>query len=138
MIIDGTGGYGAGVIDAYEQMNREAFDCQFAGEPNNKKFFNKRAEILWSCAQWVLNGGALPNVPELVEEMTSVTYTYKGDRMIMEPKDKVKERIGRSPDYFDALAITFAEEIQKINMLDLMVERMEPDRNEEWHPFSGM
>ena len=140
VIIDGTGGYGSGVLDAYEMTGRFAHDCQFSGEPYNKaKFYNKRAEIIWDMAAWIKSGGALPNVPELVEELTNIHYTFKGDKMIMEPKDQVKKNIGRSPDYSDALAVTFAEPIQKINLLDLMVEQMTPDNNQkEWQPFGDL
>ena len=136
VIVDGTGGYGSGVIDAYEQLGRFAHDCQFAGEPYDRKFFNKRAEIWWLMAEWIKTCGALPNIPEMVEELTTITYTYKGDRIIMEPKEKIKERLGRSPDYSDALAVTFAEPIQKIDMLERMVDKMTPDKVEDWHPLA--
>ena len=138
VIIDGTGGYGSGVIDAYEVMGRFAHDCQFAGSPYNPKFLNKRAEILWEMAHWVKSGGALPNVPELIEELTNITYSFKGDKILMEPKDKVKDKIGRSPDYSDALAITFAEPIQKVDLLDRLVDHMAPEKEVEWKPFAGM
>ena len=64
---------------------------------------------MWfKLAEWVKAGGCLPDVPELVGELTVPTYAFKGDALIIEPKDSVKKRLGRSPDYADALACTFA------------------------------
>jgi hypothetical protein len=108
VIVDGTGGYGSGVIDAYDTMGRVAFDCQFAGKPFRAKFVNKRAEILWDFCEWTKNGGALPYLPELIKEMTAVTYTFRGDKILVEPKEQVKSKIGVSPDLMDGYAVTFA------------------------------
>ncbi len=117
VIVDGTGGWGSGVIDALEQSRRHPFDCQFAGEANDStKFFNKRAEIWWLMAEWVKKGGALPLVQELVGELTTPTYSFRGDRILIEPKEDVKRRLKRSPDYADALAVTFAFLILPKNM----------------------
>ena len=112
-IVDGTGGYGSGVIDAGQTMGRTWFDCQFAGKAFSPKYANKRAEIWFLMAEWVRNGGALPEIPELVGELTTPTYSFQGDKFIVEPKEDIKKRLGRSPDYADALAVTFAFPIAK-------------------------
>jgi hypothetical protein len=108
VIVDGTGGWGSGVIDALSTMGRLGLDCQFAGKAFSPKYANKRAEIWFEMAEWVKNGGALPSVPGLVAELTTPTYTFKGDKLLVEAKDQIKKRLGRSPDYADALAVTFA------------------------------
>jgi len=109
--VDGTGGFGAGWIDAMTSLGRDPKDVQFAGKPNNPKYFNKRAEIWFEGTQWVKEGGALPNNPEIVAEMTVPTYTFKGDKLIVEDKDQIKLRLGRSPNYADALFTTFAQPV---------------------------
>jgi hypothetical protein len=53
-------------------------------------------------------GMALPNIPELVAELTVPTYTFLGGQFVLEEKDQIKARLGRSPDLADALAETFA------------------------------
>lgn len=116
-IIDGTGGYGAGVIDAMRILGHSPLDCQFASKPNNPKFANKRAEIWFAMADWIKAGGALPNIPALVQELTAPTYSFKGDKLLIEPKEQIKKRIGKSPDLADALACTFAFPITKQNKL---------------------
>jgi phage terminase large subunit len=108
VIVDGTGGYGSGVIDKLNDLGRHAFDCQFAGSPFNPKYANKRAEILYEFAEWIKLGGALPYIPELVAELTTPTFSFQGDKILIEPKDSIKKRLGRSPDLADAYATTFA------------------------------
>lgn len=106
--IDGTGGYGAGWIDAFRAMRRRCRDVQFASKANDPKFYNKRTEMYWDLAEWVNSGGKIPDDSELIAELVSHTISYKGDRLLLCSKDDVKERIGRSPDKADALALTFA------------------------------
>jgi phage terminase large subunit len=108
VIVDGTGGYGSGVIDAGQTMGRSWHDCQFAGKPFSPKFANKRAEILFTFADWIVKGGALPNLPELTREMTAITYTFQGDAFLVEPKKMIKARLGISTDLTDGYATTFA------------------------------
>ena len=52
--------------------------------------------------------GALPNLPELVAELTTPTYTFVNGVFQLEEKDQIKARLGRSPDLADALFETFA------------------------------
>lgn len=138
--IDGTGGWGSGVIDAYEVMGRECFDIQFSGTAFDPAYYNRRAEMWFLMAEWVKKGGAIPYIPELVKELTAPTYTFKGDKMILEPKDKIKERIGVSPDVAEGLALTFAQPIQKRDLLQRYLDKMQPGSNQakEYDPFQGM
>lgn len=108
--IDSTGGWGTGWVDGLRTMNygRFVLEVEFAGEPSDRKFLNKRAEMWWKMAEWVKGGGALPEIPELVGELSVPTYHYKGDRIAIEEKAQIKSRLGRSPDYADGLGCTFA------------------------------
>lgn len=109
--VDNTGGYGASAIDQLVVLGHSPIGVGFAEAASDKRFANKRAEIHWLMAEWVKNGGALPSDPELAEELCAPTYSYKGDKIIIEPKEKIKERMGRSPDKADALACTFAHPV---------------------------
>lgn len=106
--IDGTGGYGAGVIDSLRQAGIRSVEVQFAGRATDPRFFNKRTEIWWLMAEWVKKGGALPTVPGLVRQLTAPTYTFQNGKIRLEEKDQIKKRLGFSPDHADALAVTFA------------------------------
>jgi len=123
--VDNTGGWGSGVISSFRQAGHVAVPVEFAGKANTNRFFNKRSEMWWRMAEWVKQGGALPNCPELVAELTEPTYTHKNGRLIIEPKEKVKERIGRSPDRADALAMTFWEiDMPGKTTMENMLERV--------------
>jgi phage terminase large subunit len=136
-LVDGTGGYGSGVIDAMRKMGRTPLEVQFAGKPFNPKYVNKRAEMWFLMVEWIKAGGALPNIPELVGELTVPTYTFQGDKFLMQPKEQIKEILGRSPDYADALACTFAFPIAPTN------RDIHPSLNKRGHvsendPYEGM
>jgi hypothetical protein len=54
----------------------------------------------------------LVNDDELLDDLCSVNKAYDNrGRLQLESKDKVKERIGRSPDKADAFVLTFAEPV---------------------------
>lgn len=119
MQIDSTGGYGSGPIAILRDRGFTCDGVQYSETPLDPKFYNKRAEILWKCAEHIKSGASLPTVyldaagmphdiGEIVAEMSAPTYSYKGDKIIVEPKDLIKKRLGRSPDFFDAAACTHA------------------------------
>lgn len=109
--IDASGGYGGGWCDALVGLGRNAIEVQFAGKPNDPRYFNKRAEIWFLMCESIKGGMALPPLPEIVPELTTPTYTFKGDKLLVEDKEQVKLRLGRSPNYADALACTFAQPV---------------------------
>lgn len=113
VFIDNTGGFGASWIDQLSNLNRSAIPVGFAEKAQDARYFNRRAEMYFRCAEWVKGGGCLPNVPELMAELTQTTYTFKGDRLIVEPKEVIKAKIGRSPDLADGLVLTFAETVKR-------------------------
>ena len=50
----------------------------------------------------------LPPDTQIDEEATEIKCSYRSDgRILIEPKEDIKQRLGRSPDKFDALANTF-------------------------------
>ena len=107
--VDGTGGYGAGWIDHLRHLGRTPIDVQFAGQANDpSRYANRRAEMYFEVVEWIRRGGALWRSEELKAALTQTTYAFKGDRLILEPKDQIKAKIGFSPDEADALVMTFA------------------------------
>ncbi|HLA14771.1 MAG TPA: hypothetical protein VJZ25_07085 [Gemmatimonadaceae bacterium] len=106
-LIDDTGHWGHGVIDNLLAAGLSPIGVQFHAPALNPRYRNRRAEGWLEMADWVKRGGALPDVPELVAELTTPTYTFANGKFILEEKDQIKERLGRSPDLADALALTF-------------------------------
>jgi hypothetical protein len=106
--VDGTGGYGAGVVDAMLQMQLNPVEVAFNAKASSDKYFNKRSEMWFEMANWVKRGGALPKCVELRKELLAPTFGYSNGKFQLESKDQIKKRLGFSPDKADALALTFA------------------------------
>ena len=68
------------------------------------------------AAEWVRAGGQFPpmttpGMAELAAAFTRTTYSFRGDRLLIEPKEMVKERLGYSPDHLDSFILTFAHPV---------------------------
>jgi hypothetical protein len=107
-LVDDSGHWGHGVIDNLITSGAPAIPILGESPAINPRYFNRRTEMWLEMAEWVKRGGALPNIPELVPELTAPTYTFLNGKFQLEPKDQIKKRLGNSPDIADALALTFA------------------------------
>jgi hypothetical protein len=113
--VDDTGGWGAGVVDGLILQGISPLPVNFAGKADDPKYFNKRAEMWFRMRDWILRGGALPDVPGLADELCAPTYAFRGGRILLEEKDAIKRRLKQSPDLADALALTFAVADQAVD-----------------------
>jgi phage terminase large subunit len=104
---DATGGWAAGARDILVAGGHSPISIIYNTPAIDQRYANRRAEMWLEGSEWVKNGGALPNVPELVGELTIPQYTYVNGKFQLEPKEHIKERLGRSPNYADALFNTF-------------------------------
>lgn len=113
VFIDG-GGVGAGVIDILKSRNYRVTEVNFgaaAREPT--KYANKSAEM-WSLMKDWLPTAALDADEKLKDDLTGREYFFDKDgRTVMEKKEDMKKRGLASPDDADALALTFAEPVQR-------------------------
>lgn len=112
VFIDGSGGYGAGVIDRLRQLGHQVVEVQFGGKADSPVYANKRSEMWFKMAEWVKAHGAIPPSQELRQDLCAPTYGHDGqDRLLLEAKDRIKARGLPSPDLADALALTFAHHV---------------------------
>jgi hypothetical protein len=133
IFVDGTGGYGAGVVDALRRTRHAPIEVAFSGAPIDERFFNKRSEMWWLMAEWVKKSGALPpGCTELLPELTAPTYWLQNGKLRLEEKDQIKKRLGRSPDVADALALTFAHPVATARE---RVQRKQ-QASRPWSPFA--
>ena len=111
--IDGTGGFGSGWIDQLTNLGRAGVSVHFNSKPSKEHLYsNKRTEMALELVAWIRKGGALPpNNIELKAALTRSTYTFTGDKMVLAPKEIIKEELGYSPDDMDAAMLTFAEPV---------------------------
>ncbi len=136
VFVDETGGYGAGVVDAMRQLGHDVIGVQFGSRASDYRYFNKRSEMYFELAKWVRDGGKLPEDPELKEELCATTFVYQGDKFRIVEKELIKDKIGRSPDKADALALTFAFPVKKRSKYDQF--RSQFDQKQEYDPLERM
>lgn len=109
ILVDDTGHWGHGVIDNLIAASIPGvIPLVYNAKALSPRYKNRRCEFWLQGAEWVKGGGMLPNLPELVAELTTPTYTFVGGVFVLEEKEQIKERLGRSPDLADALFETFA------------------------------
>lgn len=104
-------GQGQGVIDRIRQLGyANIIEVPFGSSASDKtRYANKRAEMYYLTREWLTNGGSIPDIPELKNELTVCEYKFdQAGRMKLEPKEQIKEKLGKSPDLADALVLTFA------------------------------
>ena len=112
VFVDETG-VGGGVVDRLRQLGYTVVGVNFGGKADGpvegELCGNKRAEMWARMRQWLKSGGAIPDDPDLITDLTSVEYGYTIHNEIqLEKKDDMKKRGLASPDDGDALALTFA------------------------------
>lgn len=115
VFVDG-GGVGGGVVDRLKQLGYRVIEVQ-SGEKadDSDKYLNKRAEMWGEMREWLVYG-MIDNDPELTDDLTGPEYELHTKGQIkLESKDKMKRRGLGSPDDGDALGLTFAQPISRID-----------------------
>jgi hypothetical protein len=109
----------------------------FGGKPISLKFKNKRAEMWWDMAAGIKRDWQLPlNVDgDLVAELTTPTYTFQNGTLLLEEKDQIKKRLGRSPDLGDALAATCALPDMPRELVEGLRHRQQAQADTEFDPL---
>lgn len=107
-----TTGVGGGTADALRSMDLHWLTVRdmvaSSSARDEKKYANLRAECWFSITEFLQGGGALPDDEELDLELGAPKYKFKGadgQQLIVEPKDEIKKRIGRSPDRADCVSM---------------------------------
>lgn len=138
--IDMTGGFGSSWFDQAKLLGKVPIAVLYSAEAHNKdRFFNKRTEMAFDSVDWVKRGGALPdNEPRLLAAMTQTTYTFRGDRLLLEPKEMVKKRIGYSPDEWDSLMGSFAQPVSPAHQQQRQRRRFQSAMPADYDPFAGL
>ncbi len=109
VFVDGVG-VGASVVDQARRLGLPVIDVNFGGGSGRRNFANKRAECWWRVRERLQTGSlSLPQDDLLAGDLTAPKFWHDGQgRILLEPKDQIRNRLGRSPDSGDALALSFA------------------------------
>lgn len=126
-----TGGVGGGVYDVVRSYG-EKYDSvvrgvNFGGAPQEPTVLlddgtespgpkNRRAEMWMRSKNWLADEAGVDVPDEGIFQSDAVGPSYSYDpnqRLVLESKEKMRKRGVRSPDVWDAVALTFAEPVYK-------------------------
>lgn len=140
-------GYGKSIVDRLHELGfgRRVIGVWFNESPLEPNLYtNKRSEIILRAADW-LNGGGVSIPDRQKQEIDPHTFVCDGDEIHADlaalpmhretsdgkkqvpPKEELVKIIGRSPDIFDMLALTFAMPVHKVD----------PIRENVWRRANG-
>lgn len=97
-------GVGAGVTDRLIEMGDNVLPINSAKESRDKnKYYNLRAQMWWEAGEMFANHDIKLTYDdvEMKRQLTAPTYEIKNGKIKIEEKDKIKEKLGRSPDRAD-------------------------------------
>lgn len=114
VVMDCTGGWGGSAREHLQQQGVKvaAFVASAKSTARTKPrgelgFVNQRAEAWWTLREGLDPANmpeiALPPDPALKVELTAPTWRLRRDEILVESKDEIRERIGRSTDRADAI-----------------------------------
>jgi len=105
-------GYGASVYDYLARMDEVRAVAVNVGQAASPAQDGRpdcallRDQLWFGLRKWLRDGGALPPDGKLQAELVAVRYGFMASGAVrVEPKDKIKQRLKRSPDRADALAL---------------------------------
>ena len=108
-------GVGGGVTDILSRDEEKhgyiVVPCNFGGA-GNEDYYDE-ATIMWASLRDVINFVQLPNVDDLVGDLSNRRFFMVPGKtsttIRLESKKDYKQRVGSSPDYADALVLCFAD-----------------------------
>lgn len=110
-------GYGQGVLSILRSFGASPFAVNFGGAAFRSDLYKDRRCEMWvNMLNWLKDeGGYLPDFQDLIEDLIGPTSSFnpRGIR-VLESKDDMKKRGLASPDYADALGLTFAAPVGSI------------------------
>lgn len=116
-----VGGLGAGVYDRLIELVKpdecEIVQVNSSESPiDERSYTNKRAEMWGEVNDWLkAQPASIPDSDELMADLTQIRYSYDSNNALkMEKKEDMKKRGFRSPDMADALGLTFAQPVTKV------------------------
>lgn len=108
--VDATG-LGNGVASNLRDFGLPVHSSIFAGTPtrNPERYHRVRDQLWFEMREWIHSENvSIPNHAKLIEELIVPTYDDGSGKIKIEDKKSIKKKLRRSPDYADALALTFA------------------------------
>jgi hypothetical protein len=147
-VVDGAG-VGAGVVNRLRGLRLNVMSFIGASSAEGMRditseftFANKRSAAYWNLRELLdpLNGPddlMLPPDEDLKVDLSVPTWSVKPGAVIaMETKDKVKDKLRRSPDCGDTVAMTFWPDSSPAGEHRIFEHSGVPDYEDDWAPVA--
>ena len=109
-------------IDLHERLKEAGINAvlvPFGGRAKNSAYANQRAEMYINMKKGIEEYGLKGITDELSRELHATKYILNNNNKIqLIPKDEIKLNIGRSPDFADALALTYTQDIVPLGLIE--------------------
>lgn len=102
---------GKGVYDRLRERDRPVTGVT-AGEPagDSETFMNMKAELYWELRKWIMRDDVRMDERPEWTQLTWILYKVNSEKKVkIEPKEDLKKRTNKSPDYAEGAMLTFAE-----------------------------
>lgn len=133
---DNTGGYGAGAYDIVKNLGYTAIPINFSAKKEvDEKYLNMRMQMWDGIREWIAGHAvSLPADADLARELVVPEYFYNksNGKKQLEAKEDIKEKLGRSPDRADALALTFAYPVAPVEEKEMLTQA-----EKDWRIVTG-
>lgn len=108
--VDDSGGYGDGVISRLRGLGFDPIGVKFGDSARDERYQDRSAEMWVGIREWLKAGGCLPRQQQWLIDLTGRLYSFDNARgkLTLESKKQMRARGLKSPDWADALALTFA------------------------------
>lgn len=110
-------GIGAGVVDRLHELGLPVRGVNVGETPAAaEKYMRLRDELWWKTREWfAARDCKMPDDAGLIAELTAPTYEFSSSgKLLIESKDDQKKRLGLSPDLADALVLTMAGGLDRV------------------------
>lgn len=108
------GGVGGGVVDFIRHLGHSVIGVNFGSKPSGApagiRVANKRAEMYIELREWLRSGGQIEDSQALHDQLVAITYFHRKNTeeiVLTSKEDMIADGLA-SPDWADALALTFA------------------------------
>jgi hypothetical protein len=102
-------GVGYSVLDHLRILRVRCVGVNSSTPATDPRYMNRRAEMWCGMAEHIKKAAWLPmGYPRLDEDLMMPEYGFKKAQQMIEDKDQIKKRLGRSPDWGDSLGMTYA------------------------------
>ena len=146
-------GLGAGVYDRLAEQDLPVLPINNSETKvviDKERFSNVRAEMAWALRKRFEEGfiglsRLEQQAPELLDnlkgdlQITKYKITSAG-KILLQPKEEIKKELGRSPDYWDAMVMSYEEPGGGPANIEFLKAEKEEERvmsDEDWLAFMG-